>query len=221
VSVTLARIRKRYGAREILRDVELEVSAGACLGLLGVSGSGKTTILRIIAGLERPDVGSVTLGDKTVDDGRAFVPPHARRVGMVFQDLALWPHLTAEQHLTLVAKALRLGRTDRRRVAGEWLERCHLESVHRSRPDQLSGGERQRLALARTLLPEPRILLLDEPYTGLDSDLASEMKALVTQLHRSRGLTTIVVSHDPRDMEGLVDSTARLTDGVVSFSSPR
>lgn len=220
MSVRLDHLCKRFGAREILRGVELDVPSGACLGLLGVSGSGKTTVLRIIAGLERPDAGKVTLGERAVDDGRTFVPPHARRVGMVFQDLALWPHLTAEQHLTLVTRALNLGRGERRRLAGEWLERCHLENVRRSRPDQLSGGEKQRLALARTLLPEPRVLLLDEPYTGLDPELGNEMKALVARFHRDQGLTTIIVSHDPRDMEGLADSCVRLRDGVIADDAP-
>lgn len=216
MSVVLAGLRKRFGAREILRGVDLDVPSGACVGLLGVSGSGKTTILRVIAGLERSSEGAVTLGDTLVDGGNRFVPPHARRVGLVFQDLALWPHLTAEQHLELVARARGVSRRERHGLAAHWLERCHLTTVRRQRPDQLSGGERQRLALARTLLPEPRVLLLDEPYTGLDPTLAGEMKEMVAQLHREQQLTSILVSHDPRDMEGLADRVVRLEQGVIS-----
>ncbi len=208
--IALAKIEKRFGARTVLRGFDLTVGPGTCLGLLGPSGSGKTTALRLIAGLERPDAGTVTLGERVVDDGRVFVAPDQRGVGLVFQDLALWPHLTAEEHLDLVARPLRLSRAERRARVSEWIARCRLDHCVRQRPDALSGGEQQRLALARTLLPAPRILLLDEPFTGCDRPLVEELKELVATLHREQGLTTVLVSHDERDVADLADAAVRI-----------
>jgi iron(III) transport system ATP-binding protein len=221
VKIALTNIARRFGERQVLRGLSLTVEPGTFLGLLGDSGSGKTTTLRIIAGLERPDQGTVELDDKVMDDGRRFIPPDQRTVGLVFQDLALWPHLTAAEHLDLIARPLRLSREKRRARVDQWLERCRLTDCRRQRPDQLSGGEQQRLALARTLLPEPGVLLLDEPFTGCDRPLVGAMKKLVGALHRERGLTTILVSHDVRHLEELVSQVALLRDGnITAVGSP-
>ncbi|MBN1476883.1 ATP-binding cassette domain-containing protein [Candidatus Sumerlaeota bacterium] len=214
--ISVAGVHLAFRRREVLRGFDLAVEPGACVGLLGVSGSGKTTALRILAGLERPQRGEVRIGDEIVTGDGVFVSPHRRGVGLVFQDLALWPHLTARGHLDLVARALGLSRAERRARVGEWLERCRLTSVARQRPDQLSGGEQQRLALARTLLPEPHVLLLDEPFAACDRPLVEDLKALVAEIHRGQHLTTLMVSHDWRDMEGLVDSVAVLEAGHVA-----
>ena len=221
MKIALTNIARRFDRRQVLRGLSLTVEPGTFLGLLGDSGSGKTTTLRIIAGLERPDQGTVELDDKVMDDGRRFVPPDRRGAGLVFQDLALWPHLTAAEHLDLIARPLRLSRENRRARVDRWLERCRLTDCRRRRPDQLSGGEQQRLALARTLLPEPSVLLLDEPFTGCDRPLVDAMKKLLGDLHRERGLTTILVSHDVRHLEELVNQVALLREGhITAMGSP-
>lgn len=214
--ITLAGVSKSFGARQVLSGLTLEVTPGSCLGLLGASGSGKTTLLRIIAGLERPDAGTVQIQGRVVDGGATYLAPHERHVGLVFQDLALWPHLTAQEHLALVARPLGLNRRARRQLVSSWLERVRLDGQARQRPDQLSGGEQQRLALARTLLPGPQILLLDEPFAGCDLPLVREMKDLVRRLHSELGLTTVLVSHDWRDMEDLVDDLALMRGGRIA-----
>lgn len=214
MSVVIRDLTKSFSKRRILNGLNLTVKDGSCLGLMGASGSGKSTLLRIIAGFEVPDCGQVVLHDTIASSKSTLhLSPNQRSVGLVFQDLALWPHLTVKQHLKLVAR--HVGRSvDRARKIGEWLDRCQINHLVKSRPHQLSGGERQRLALARTLLPEPKVILLDEPFAGLDRPLVEEMKALVRQFQRDLGATMIMVSHDERDLEG-ADRMVRLEDGVI------
>jgi ABC-type Fe3+/spermidine/putrescine transport system ATPase subunit len=182
VSVQIDSLRKRLGGADVLRDLSLEVEPGEWLALLGPSGAGKTTLLRTIAGLEKPD------GGRILFDGRdmASVPPRNRKVGLVFQDLALWPYLTAEEHLSEVTnEPLTL------------LARFGLEGLEKRRPHELSGGQRQKLAIARAVAHDPRVLLLDEPFTGLDPVLRAAVTDLLADYRRERGLalTTITVSH--------------------------
>jgi iron(III) transport system ATP-binding protein len=215
VSIHLASVSKTFGPHMVLKNIDLNITGGRCLGLLGASGSGKTTLLRLVAGLEQVDGGEIRIDDAIMDNGSSYTQPHLRHVGLVFQDLALWPHLTARQHLDLVARSRDSSRAERRAQVGGWLDRMHLTPHANRRPDQLSGGEQQRLALARTLVPGPRILLLDEPFAGCDRPLAEEMKSLVREFHGALGLTTILVSHDWRDMEGLVEGLAVLEGGCI------
>lgn len=213
VGLRVQGVHVRLGDRDVLRDFHLEAAPGACVGLLGISGAGKTTALRVIAGLTRLQSGTITIGERVVAGAGDWLPPNRRGVGMVFQDLALWPHLTARQHLALVAKATLPGRGDRMKAVDQWLARCDLTAVAGQRPNQLSGGEQRRLALARALLPRPDVLLLDEPFSGVDRALVGELQGLIADLHRDRGLTTVIVSHDWRDMEGLIDSLAVIDEG--------
>lgn len=180
-AVELRSLAKRRGDRDVLRDLSLEVAPGEWLALLGPTGSGKTTLLRLIAGLEKPDSGESLL------DGRptGSIPPRERGVGMVFQGLALWPYLTVEEHVRECARG----------DAGPLLDRFDLRALAGRRPHELSGGELQRLALARALAPKPRLLLLDEPFTGLDPILRRSLSDLVEELHREFHLTTVYVSH--------------------------
>jgi len=180
VSVQIDSLSLRLGGSDVLRGLSLEVEPGDWLTLLGPSGAGKTTLLRAVAGLEKPDAGRVLF------DGRdmASVAPRDRNVGFVFQDLALLPYLTVEEHLREVTREPSglLGRFDLREHAGK-------------RPHELSGGQRQRLALARALARDPKLLLLDEPLTGLDPILRATVGDLIAEYHRERELTTIYVSH--------------------------
>lgn len=209
--IRIDQVTKTLGRRRVLDGLTLDVPHGEALGLIGRSGAGKTTLLRIVAGLDQPDAGRVWLEGRDMTTAE----PHGRRVGLVFQDLALWPHLTALQHLLLVAEPLRLARGERRRRAFAWLERLQIGGAAARRPDQISGGERQRLALSRALLPEPRILLLDEPFTGCDPPLVAELQRLVDGLRRDLGLTVMLVSHDWRHLEGLAGRVALLDGGRI------
>jgi iron(III) transport system ATP-binding protein len=180
-SVELRSLGKSLGGRAVLRDVSLHVAAGEAVALIGPSGAGKTTLLRLVAGLERPDAGAVLL------DGRdaASVAPRDRRVGMVFQDLALWPSLTVEEHLREVARG----------PVETLIARFGLKGMEPKRPAELSGGERQRLAVARAAAGDPRVLLLDEPFSHLDPLLRRRLSETLFGLQRERGLTALYVTH--------------------------
>ena len=179
-SVRIDSLAKRLGGRDVLRGISLDVEPGEWIALLGPSGAGKTTVLRAIAGLEKPDAGRVLL------DGRdaAALAPRDRGIGFVFQDLALWPYLGVEEHLREVGAS-----------PGPLLERFGLKGLEKKRPHELSGGERQRLALARAVARDPKVLLLDEPFSNLDPLLRRTLSDALADLHRERGLTTIYVSH--------------------------
>ncbi len=200
VCVRIDGLGRRLGDREILRGLSLEVEPGEWLALLGPSGAGKTTLLRAIAGLEKPDTGRVRLGDRDA----ASIPPRERRVGFVFQDLALWPYLTVEGHLR-----------DIRGSAASLLECFGLRGLEKKKPPELSGGERQRLALARALAHEPTLLLLDEPFSGLDPMLRRSLADTLGELHRERGLTTIYVSHHFEAPVVRASRVALLRDGRI------
>ncbi|MBI3892246.1 MAG: ATP-binding cassette domain-containing protein [Candidatus Wallbacteria bacterium] len=212
LALRLSGISKRYARRQVLDDVGLSIDRGSFSGLLGPSGSGKTTLLRIAAGLEDPDAGTVTLDGQVVWGPASSIPPERRGVGMVFQDLALWPHMTARQHLEFVTG----GRTsERRRNVEEWLERVRLLDRAEARPGELSGGERQRLAIARALAPAPRLLLLDEPFKSLDEPLATVLAREVRELVRRAGATALLVSHARAEALALCERVAFLHGGRV------
>jgi molybdate transport system ATP-binding protein len=194
-------------------EVALEAPPGITV-LFGPSGAGKTTALAVVAGLIRPDRGRIAVGPETLFDREAGIdlPPHRRRVALVFQSLALFPHLTA---LDNVAYGLprALGRAARRALAREWLERTRAAHVADRRPATLSGGEAQRIALARALAASPRVLLLDEPFTALDEGLRRELGGLVRELADELAIPTILVTHDRRDALALGDRAVVLGAG--------
>jgi len=200
-AVELRSLAKRRGERDVLRDLSLEVAPGEWLALLGPTGSGKSTLLRLIAGLEAPDAGEALL------DGRpaASIRPRERGVGMVFQRLALWPYLTVEEHVRECARG----------DAASLMDRFDLVGLAKRRPHELSGGEQQRLALARALAGRPRLLLLDEPFTGLDPILRRSLSDLVESLHRELDLTTVYVSHFLETPVLRAGRTALLRDGRI------
>jgi len=198
-SVSLSGVSVRFGARAALDDVVLEVAAGEIVSLVGPSGSGKSTLLRVVAGLERPAAGRVAIDGVEVAGPARFVEPEARRVGMVFQDYALFPHLTVAEN---VGYGLR--KTDRaaaRQRVAELLARVGLADRAGSYPHMLSGGERQRVALARALAPAPDVLLLDEPFCALDASLRRQVRADTFRILRETGATAILVTHDTTDAD--------------------
>ena len=201
----------RYGGNEVLRGVDLRVPAGSILALLGPSGCGKTTLLRSIAGLIEPQEGQIVLGDRTVVGSGVFVAPERRQVGMVFQDWALFPHLS-------VARNIGFGLTRDARRSGDVtraLELVGLVDCADRLPDTLSGGQQQRVALARALATRPAVLLLDEPFSNLDTTLRTQLRREVTDLLRAVGTTTVFVTHDQEEAFVLGDEVALMLDGKV------
>jgi ABC-type Fe3+/spermidine/putrescine transport system ATPase subunit len=210
----LASVTKRYVAGFAVNDLSLVVAAGESVVIIGPSGCGKTTVLRLIAGLERPDAGEISIDGRTVArPSRNLVPPHERRLGFMFQDLALWPHLTVSQNLNFVMGSVGMARAERGDRIREVLELVRIEPLAGRYPHQLSGGEQQRAALARALVGRPRLLLLDEPFSNLDPDLRVVLRGEVERLQRTLDLTSILVTHDRNDAPVLADRIIELRHG--------
>jgi iron(III) transport system ATP-binding protein len=214
VAIELAAVTVRYGDHApVVRDVDLVVEPGTTTALLGPSGCGKTTLLRAIAGLERPSAGMVRLGDRVVSGPDVWVPSERRRVGMVFQDAALFPHLTVAEN---VAFGLReLDRASARSRVSSMLDLVGLAAFADRRPGTLSGGQRQRVALARSLAPQPSVLLLDEPFSALDAALRSQLRADVAAIIREVGVTTVFVTHDQTEAFLVGDHIGVMRSGVL------
>lgn len=216
--VELRNVTKRFGTVTALDGMSLSVADGEIVGLLGPSGCGKTTALRVIAGFESPDAGEIVVGDRlAAGDGR-WVPPERRHVGMVFQDYALFPHLTAADN---VAFGLRERGGGRHRVQ-EVLDLVGLGGYAHRYPHELSGGQQQRLALARALAPRPASLLLDEPFSNLDATLRCQMRHEVRSILKHEGVTAIFVTHDQKDAFAICDRIAVMRDGrIEQIGAPR
>ncbi|MFC3476212.1 ABC transporter ATP-binding protein [Halobacterium litoreum] len=204
-------VTKAYGAEDAVTDLELDVRDGELLTLLGPSGCGKTTTLRMLAGLERPTEGTITLAGETVADDDTFVDPETRGVGIVFQDFALFPHLSVRENVAFGLKEWDADAT-RERV-DDLLDLVDMPEMGDRSPDQLSGGQQQRVALARSLAPEPDILLLDEPFSNLDVRLRVEMREEVRRILKEAGVTAVSVTHDQEEALSISDRVAVLNDG--------
>ena len=216
-SVSVREVTKAFGPTEVLQGLDLDIPAGSIVSLLGPSGCGKTTLLRTIAGLERLDAGHISIGDAVVSGSERFVPPEQRRVGMVFQDWALFPHLTVERN---VAFGLKRGERRTQRVA-ETLEMVGLSVFSDRLPATLSGGQKQRVALARALAVRPSIILLDEPYSNLDSTLRGQIRLEVQHLLQDLGVTALFVTHDQEEAFIMGDIVAVMFNGeVVQEATP-
>jgi iron(III) transport system ATP-binding protein len=216
--VTATGICKRFGVVDVLHGIDLDVTPGQVVALLGPSGCGKTTLLRILAGLERPDAGEVRLDERVVTGPAAWVPPEKRRVGMVFQDWALFPHMTVERNVGYGIGRREPGR-DRR--VDEALALVGLEGLGDRLPGTLSGGQQQRVALARALAPRPTVLLLDEPFSNLDSSLRVQVRAEVHALLLDLGITSVFVTHDQDEAFVLGDRVAVMYEGrIVQAATP-
>jgi iron(III) transport system ATP-binding protein len=213
MAIDVRGVSKCFGALEVLRDVDLRVEPGRIVALLGSSGCGKTTLLRTVAGLERLDAGEVWVGDRVLSASARdiHVPPEKRLVGMVFQDWALFPHLSVAQNV-----GYGLPRSERRgpRVAAA-LHMVGLDGLGDRQPATLSGGQQQRVALARALAPQPAVLLLDEPFSNLDSTLRVQVRTEVHQLLAEVGITTVFVTHDQEEAFVLGDEVAVMQAGRI------
>jgi iron(III) transport system ATP-binding protein len=209
-------VTKRFGHVVALDDVSLALGPTEVLALVGPSGCGKSTLLRAIAGLEPIDGGTITLGGKVVDDGRTTAPPERRRIGLVFQEHALFPHLTVAGN---VGFGIRDGNAATR--ATEMIDLVGLAGYGERYPHELSGGERQRVALARALAPSPALMLLDEPFASLDTNLRSRVRDDVVAILRATGTPAVFVTHDQRDALAVGDRVAVLRDGrLVQVGTP-
>ena len=225
--VAVRDVRVDLAGAPVLRGVSLEAPAGQQLAILGPSGCGKTTLLRVIAGLQSIDHGEVWLGDQQVAGDRSSVPAEERRVGLVFQDWALFPHLTVAANVAYgLPRDVRLRRFGRRnpearRRVGGLLEMVGVGDLADRLPGSLSGGQQQRVALARALAPQPDVLLLDEPFSSLDTNLRADVRADVAQLLRELSVTAMFVTHDQDEAFVLGDQVAVMRDGlVVQQASP-
>jgi iron(III) transport system ATP-binding protein len=212
-SLELQGIRKQYGAVAALGGVDLSVAPGSRTAIVGPSGSGKTTLLRIIAGFEAPDAGRVTLGGRQLADGPDAVPAHERGIGYVPQDGALFPHLTIEGN---VGFGLPRNTPKRAERIAELMDMVALDTAMLARrPHELSGGQQQRVALARALAQRPRLMLLDEPFSALDTGLRASTRKAVAQLLGAAGITTILVTHDQAEALSFADQVAVMRGGLL------
>ncbi len=218
LSVTFDNISKHFGQAVAVNSVSLEIKAGELFFLLGPSGCGKTTCLRMVAGFEQPTGGVLRFGEKEM----TRVPPHKRNTGMVFQNYALWPHMTTKANIEYGLKVRKINKDERERRVREALEMVRLDELGARYPSQMSGGQQQRVALARALVIRPDVLLLDEPLSNLDAQLRLEMRTEIKRLHEQTGITALYVTHDQEEALSIADRVAVLKDGVLQqVGAPR
>ncbi|MDC7219440.1 MAG: ABC transporter ATP-binding protein [Spirochaetales bacterium] len=217
IKLILENIVKSYGSVEAVRHLSLQINEGELVGILGPSGCGKSTLLSCIAGIEKADSGRIILNDRVLADGEQgiFVPPEKRRMGFVFQDYALWPHMTIGKNLAYPLKIQKIPRQEREREVDRVMELVRLEGKKHRRPHELSGGERQRVALGRALIMNPDLLLLDEPLSNLDARLREEMQLEIRSLQRELGLTVIHVTHDQAEAMAMSDRIILMDKGEI------
>ena len=223
--IALRGVSKSYGEKRILDGLDLELRSGECFTILGPSGCGKTVILRIIAGFEKPDSGSVAIGERVVADaaGGRFVPPEERRIGVVFQDYAVWPHKTVRGNVAYPLEIASVPQPERDGRVDAAIAQVNLGGLAGRLPYQLSGGQQQRVALARALVARPEIMLLDEPLTNLDAKLREEMRFEIKDLQRQTGVTILYVTHDQEVALAISDRIA-IMDGsgaIRQVGTPR
>ena len=217
--IRLSGVAKRFGVVKAVRDLDLELTRGKILTLLGPSGCGKTTVLRLLAGFEYPDAGEIEVAGRLVAGRGANVPPEKRRVGMVFQDYALFPHLSVAKNVAYGLKGVLRGKKKDARVV-EALSLARLEGLENRMPHELSGGQQQRVALARALAPEPAVVLLDEPFSNLDAALRAQMRSEMREILKAADTTAVFVTHDQAEALSLADEVAVMFEGTIVQVAP-
>lgn len=211
----IKQLNKSYGSRRVVSDVNLSMDEGEILSLLGPSGCGKTTILRMIAGLVTPDSGWIRIGERVLYDGKKEMPVEERDLGMVFQDYALWPHMTVARNIAFGLRLRHTAANVMNKRVQELLELVNLAGMGDRYPYQMSGGQQQRVAVARALATEPRVILLDEPLSSLDAALRETMSTELVQLFKRLKITTINVTHDQNEAMTMSDRIMVLNDGQI------
>ncbi|WP_027965106.1 ABC transporter ATP-binding protein [Halalkalibacillus halophilus] len=199
---------------QTIKDFNLTIDQGEIISILGESGSGKSTILRLIAGLEMPTSGNIMVGDHCMCSNSTFTQPEKRGVGMVFQDYALFPHMTVEENIKFGLQ--KWSRKEKKQRVLEVLELVNLQDYRKRYPFELSGGQQQRVALARALAPKPKLLLFDEPFSNLDADLQIRIREELRRILKSTGVTSIFVTHDQDDSQALADRIVVLRSGEIA-----
>jgi iron(III) transport system ATP-binding protein len=217
MKITIENLQLRYGKFTAIDNMELEIGDRESVVLLGKSGCGKTSTMRCIAGLEEPTAGRITIGDKVVFDAAAGInlPPNKRNVGMVFQSYAVWPHMTVFQNVAYSLKLQNVPKGEVKKRVFETLELVGLEAFAERGASLLSGGQMQRVALARSLVMRPSVLLLDEPLSNLDARLRDRLRIELREIQLQLGLTTVYVTHDQQEAFALADRIALMQDGVI------
>ncbi|WP_407119495.1 ABC transporter ATP-binding protein [Bradyrhizobium sp. LMG 9283] len=210
--VQFSNIQKTYdGETLVVKNLNLEIPRGEFLTMLGPSGSGKTTTLMMLAGFEAPTHGSILLGGRSIDN----IPPHKRDIGMVFQNYALFPHMTVEENLAFPLKVRKVGKAESEARIKRALDMVRLGAYGKRRPGQLSGGQQQRVALARALVFDPKLVLMDEPLGALDKQLREQMQLEIKHIHQDLGVTMVYVTHDQSEALTMSDRIAVFNDGVI------
>ncbi|MEU8796538.1 TOBE-like domain-containing protein [Spirillospora sp. NPDC048819] len=211
MAIEIRDVNKSFGEAAVLRDVSVDIASGSLTALLGPSGGGKSTLLRVVAGLERPDSGRVMISGRDA----TRLPPQRRGVGFVFQHYAAFKHLTVFENVAFGLKIRKRPKAEIRRRVGELLDLVHLDRFAARYPAQLSGGQRQRMALARALAVDPEVLLLDEPFGALDAQVRRELRTWLRRLHDEVHVTTVFVTHDQEEAIEVADTIVVLADGAV------
>src|SRR5437870_4605764 len=214
--VTLKDLSKRYGDVGAVNGLSLTVEPGELVALLGPSGCGKTPTWRLVAGFLKPEAGEIWVGDRCLSSAASVIPPERRRMAMIFQSYALWPHMTVAQNVAYGLRFNGVARAERDRRVRDMLRVVQLEGYGSRYPGELSGGQQQRVAVARALVVEPEILLLDEPLSNLDANLREEMRFEIRRLHETFGITTLYVTHDQAEAMVISDRIAVLDRGRVA-----
>src|SRR5512142_1255195 len=216
-TITIKNLTKRFGDVAAVNDVSLTIEPGAFLTLLGPSGCGKTTLLRCVAGLEEPDEGEIYIGDKLVFSRRQGItlPAGQRNLGLVFQNYALWPHMTVYKNMTFALEIQKLSKADMDKRARDSLNEVQMGGYEERYPREMSGGQQQRIALARMLAYRPKVFLMDEPLSNLDARLRMDMRAELKRLHHIAGATTIYVTHDQVEALTMSTTIAVMKEGTI------
>ncbi|HQQ90081.1 MAG TPA: ABC transporter ATP-binding protein [Oscillospiraceae bacterium] len=214
-TIQIENVRKCFGNIEVLKGFNQNVEDKEFITLLGPSGCGKTTMLRMLAGFEKPTSGTISIDNKVVSSDKTFVPPEKRDIGMVFQSYAVWPHMTVFDNIAYPLKIKKLPKEEIRQKVEAIMEVVHLSQYADRIPSQLSGGQQQRVALGRALVAEPRLLLLDEPLSNLDAKLRESMRFEIKEIQRKLGITVVYVTHDQIEAMTMSDRIIVINDGII------
>jgi len=214
--INVYNLRKTYGDTEVLKGISLSLSNSEIVVLSGPSGCGKTTLLRTIAGFEEPDQGKILIDDMEVStSNKIIIAPHKRKISMIFQDLALWPHMNVEKHIIFILKSQKLPKEVIKSKTDEILNIVKLDKYNKRYPSQLSGGERQRLAIARALASNVKYILMDEPFTNLDNILKNYLLSLFIRLKQNFNIGILYITHSVEDFFDISDRVAIMQDGII------